>query len=452
MIDNPITRKEKYLAKLTGSYTGNVPDPITRVEKYLYDLCQKGISGLTPEEIENAVNKYLKENPVQPGATEEQAQQIKQNTDDVGSLKEELSNTESVVKTPLNIYGLDSFVFTIGKYINYSGELVDYAGARHTELIFVPKGTKINAKLSVIVGVSVGIAFFDANSGTIDLDKSIYSTTGINGQVTQITREINIDRDGYIEIAKQIDFSETDTIQITVPTKINEEVANQWKGKQWYCFGTSITDNVFPNPVDNNNPTGKYSNELTRLSGLIQNNHGVAGGRIATSTIYDPTAHMYLEITNTDVSSADLITIEGFVNDVTASTPIGELGVKDLGTLIGSLSSAVEHCLNNSNALVVLITSSMGKPYVMPDNTKPNYGTTYKNSIGLGIVDYNNAVKKVAEYYCIPCIDAGGMSMINEFHPEYIVDQIHHSNLGGKQYAQVIWSELKNMNPIKKLI
>lgn len=59
MIDNPITRKEKYLAKLTGSYTGNVPDPITRVEKYLYDLCQKGISGLTPEEIENAVSKYL---------------------------------------------------------------------------------------------------------------------------------------------------------------------------------------------------------------------------------------------------------------------------------------------------------------------------------------------------------------------------------------------------------
>lgn len=59
MVDNPITRKEKYLAKLTGSYTGNIPDPITRVEKYLYDLCQKGISGLTPEEIENAVNKYL---------------------------------------------------------------------------------------------------------------------------------------------------------------------------------------------------------------------------------------------------------------------------------------------------------------------------------------------------------------------------------------------------------
>nr|DAE76230.1 MAG TPA: hypothetical protein [Caudoviricetes sp.] len=89
MADNPITRKEKYLAKLTGSYAGNVPDPITRVEKYLYDLCQKGVSGLTPEEIENAVNKYLKENPVQPGATTEQAQQIEQNKTDIASLKTE---------------------------------------------------------------------------------------------------------------------------------------------------------------------------------------------------------------------------------------------------------------------------------------------------------------------------------------------------------------------------
>lgn len=103
MVDNPITRKEKYLAKLTGSYTGNVPDPITRVEKYLYDLCQKGISGLTPEEIENAVNKYLKENPVQPGATEEQAQQIKKNTDDVASLKEDLADVRIKYTNLFNI-------------------------------------------------------------------------------------------------------------------------------------------------------------------------------------------------------------------------------------------------------------------------------------------------------------------------------------------------------------
>ena len=101
MVDNPITRKEKYLAKLTGSYTGNIPDPITRVEKYLYDLCQKGISGLTPEEIENAVNKYLKENPVQPGATTEQAQQIEQNKTDIASLKTETGSLKEDISTKI---------------------------------------------------------------------------------------------------------------------------------------------------------------------------------------------------------------------------------------------------------------------------------------------------------------------------------------------------------------
>lgn len=101
MADNPITRKEKYLAKLTGSYTGNIPDPITRVEKYLYDLCQKGISGLTPEEIENAVNKYLKENPVQPGATTEQAQQIEQNKTDIALLKKETGSLKEDISTKI---------------------------------------------------------------------------------------------------------------------------------------------------------------------------------------------------------------------------------------------------------------------------------------------------------------------------------------------------------------
>ena len=64
MADKPITRVEKYLAYLNQSYTAALPEPITRVERYLYDLCKNGTGGATPEEIENAVKKYLAENPV----------------------------------------------------------------------------------------------------------------------------------------------------------------------------------------------------------------------------------------------------------------------------------------------------------------------------------------------------------------------------------------------------
>lgn len=90
MADKPVTREEKYLAYLTGDYTGKLPKPITRKEKYLYELCLKGIGGeISPEEIKNAVNEYLEKNPVKPGATTEQVQQIEQNKTDVASLKAE---------------------------------------------------------------------------------------------------------------------------------------------------------------------------------------------------------------------------------------------------------------------------------------------------------------------------------------------------------------------------
>lgn len=93
MADKPVTREEKYLAYLTGDYTGELPKPITRKEKYLYELCLKGIGGeISPEEIKAAVNEYLEKNPVKPGATTEQAQQIEQNKTDIGSLKEDIGN------------------------------------------------------------------------------------------------------------------------------------------------------------------------------------------------------------------------------------------------------------------------------------------------------------------------------------------------------------------------
>ena len=99
MADKPVTREEKYLAYLTGDYKGEIPKPITRKEKYLYKLCLKGIGGeISPEEIKNAVNEYLEKNPVKPGATTEQAQQIEQNKTDVDSLKEDLNLLKEYVK------------------------------------------------------------------------------------------------------------------------------------------------------------------------------------------------------------------------------------------------------------------------------------------------------------------------------------------------------------------
>lgn len=102
MADKPVTREEKYLAYLTGDYKGEIPKPITRKEKYLYELCLKGIGGeISPEEIKNAVNEYLEKNPVKPGATTEQAQQIEQNKTDIASLKEETGSLKEDISNKI---------------------------------------------------------------------------------------------------------------------------------------------------------------------------------------------------------------------------------------------------------------------------------------------------------------------------------------------------------------
>lgn len=84
-IPMPIRRTEQYLSFLTGNTDHYPEDPITREEKYLYYLCKNGAGGggVTPEQIQAAVEKYLSENPIQPGATPEQAEQIEKNTENI---------------------------------------------------------------------------------------------------------------------------------------------------------------------------------------------------------------------------------------------------------------------------------------------------------------------------------------------------------------------------------
>lgn len=225
MADNPITRKEKYLAKLTGSYTGNVPDPITRVEKYLYDLCQKGISGLTPEEIENAVNKYLKENPVQPGATTEQAQQIEQNKTDIallkketGSLKEDLGaiwvdktvNIESDAKTyffKFDVKSGETFIIqnNTNGWANISTKEQPLTSAPDVQLL---ANMKPNSTIEVVISDSAPyIRFYSSKAGMIYLTKKNTIVERIQTDVNKLKEQKTFicAKDGSGDFAKIVD-------------------------------------------------------------------------------------------------------------------------------------------------------------------------------------------------------------------------------------------------------
>jgi hypothetical protein len=93
------------------------------------------------------------------------------------------------------------------------------------------------------------------------------------------------------------------------------------------------------------------------------------------------------------------------------------------------------------------LTESTGKEYTMKNGSVANYCINRKNSLNLFQKDYNNATIEMGKFMGVRVIDAGSKSQINCFNPEYIIDQIHHTELGSKQYATVIWDELKNISP-----
>ena len=133
-IPNPITRKDQYLSYLTGNTDYYPTDPITREEKYLYYLCANGIGGggggtVTPEQIQDAVDAYLEENPVS-GMTEEQEEQLNQNTQDIQGKVNKNQGTSNAGKV-LGI-GSDGMVLPVDPQGNLEQMLENYYALRRT--------------------------------------------------------------------------------------------------------------------------------------------------------------------------------------------------------------------------------------------------------------------------------------------------------------------------------
>lgn len=238
----------------------------------------------------------------------------------------------------------------------------------------------------------------------------------------------------------------------TVPTyspKQLDHIYMQWQNKKWCAFGTSLTDTTYPGP-EPGKPSGRYVPYLQELSNLVVTNKGIAGGTLCNYGIHGSNKGNGVildSILNTDLSSYDIVTIEGFVNDYANAAPIGNLTDTTNETFYGCLYLAVNYAQSSSHGVVALISDSTGK---IISSTGANYSYSATNSAGLHQRDYVDAMKKFAEYCGCLFIDAGQASEININNPQYIYDHIHHTELGGKQFAQAIWDAVKNITPNAK--
>ena len=322
--------------------------------------------------------------------------------------------------------GLTDITFTNGLYLKRDGTTDANNNFMVSDYIDVIPGTDITYYIHSYNQVAM-INLYDENK-QVKRYVSSANETNLEGTLTVNSNEVYMrvcrwstsknanDSLSFIMIIDAVGDIEELQSQIT-PGK-------QWDGKVWHCFGTSLS---------NVGQEGKYPTYLAEMSGLQYVNFAYSGGKL--------TNHILQRIkSDSSIASADLITVEGFVNDWSQQSPMGEITDTTADTFYGAMYEAITYILTNSNATLVFITDNTGRNYNSIDIRRQavRNGKTQN--------DFIEATIKMCNYMGIPVIDAGRKSCISQDTASlYLADQIHHTEKGGEQFAQTIWSELKNI-------
>ena len=233
----------------------------------------------------------------------------------------------------------------------------------------------------------------------------------------------------------------------------------------WVAFGTSITEDNIYWRSSSATALGTYIPYLSALMGVDapDANYSIGGGAFSGHLLMymynvqmQKTGRSYNGYTHTAIKNADLITIEGGVNDFYGSVPLGEVG----DTLPYSKADPITVNPNSTNnfggttegtfaGCIYAAITELRK--VAPDATivfiTDNAGTgscaaTKANALGHYLHDYNDMMTAVAESMGCFVIDAGRTAGFEENLITYLSDHIHHSEAGGEAYANAIWKGL----------
>lgn len=205
---------------------------------------------------------------------------------------------------------------------------------------------------------------------------------------------------------------------------IAEIKTSHWSGKQWYAYGTSLTSTE----------QGKYVPFVAEWSGLNVTNKGLPGGGIANNTRVKDAV---MNATDGKLS-ADLITLEVGANDISA-----ELGtIYDTGndTFCGALNQCIRYLQENTTAQIVVISSTTSR------TNPPEYKYATDEHTWLDQKKATEDVCKLNGVHYIPMGENAGIGG-TRLNDTYLVDNIHHTDIGGYNLAQFVWSRLKEIPP-----
>ena len=208
--------------------------------------------------------------------------------------------------------GFDQFNFSItGKTIKQGdGSELAYTYMDCTDFISTDGMVSITASIKALNKYSTAIGCYDTNKNYIkylSLYPSVDGASSATWQTASGTITIDNTVIKYIRIAiannpnhnnDTISVLRTRTLKadyLATKDRVTavENEQNPWKGKNWFVFGTSMSDDDYPNAENDSKPTGVFPKYLQALSGMVQFNHGKAGGTIATGGPYSASGQIY---------------------------------------------------------------------------------------------------------------------------------------------------------------
>lgn len=195
----------------------------------------------------------------------------------------------------------------------------------------------------------------------------------------------------------------------------------------WNCLGDSLTADAY---VDRR----YYDYIAARSENFRVRQYGICGTKIA-GTVSDAFCHRYSEM-----EQADIITVFGGVNDWGQKgnggpTPLGMEKDKTDTTFYGALNLLCSGLREKFPEALLLFMTPFGNG---------GYPGAYmdKNSFGLTVEDYVDAIIRVCEKYDIPVIDLyreSGISPYDKIQNEiYFLDGMHLNEQGHEKISYVI--------------
>ena len=201
---------------------------------------------------------------------------------------------------------------------------------------------------------------------------------------------------------------------------------NQWNGKLWHAYGTSMTSVQ----------QGKYVPVVEKLSGLKVVNHGIPGGCLTPDGYGKGNVKRAVMSLDDGKADADLITLEVLPNE---GATVGDIYDTDDESFCGCLNQALRYLQENTKAQIVLILM------VLSNNMTPE---TLGEKRKITALEFAEKAERVAKLNGVPVINAiceSGFGYARVKNREYQLDNIHLNDLGGKNMGNFVWSKLKDI-------